>query len=350
VCFSFLKTQSGIETSDKPSNHLRDDGADEVVDTALVDATDETDVTILSPVCSPRVLDDPVLLAILLTITDKENTMVHGLSRARLLIDAIVVEAPEGGIDSNRKRAVGVESSNHGILVLIDGEPLGEVILDLLLVKLASLVNTAIRIHILINHAVLDSILEHIGHQTTLATLIADLLSGARIDHALLITIDNLLLRDGRKLLVGKEPDTLHVASSRESIARAALLLILDRSDSTFLSPVLVFRIVLGRNIGHSGTRHLVDRNHTEVLGSELLLSKISKLVQLEDSTAALTVEVTDKSVVALESIEAVNMLLSTVVHLAVLKAPIDEDIIDVSSENTADEKCQDEILHYYKQ
>jgi len=196
--------------------HLRDDGANKVLDTALVLAADETDVTLLTPAASPGVLDNPVLGAPFLTITDKQNTVVHARGRANRVVDTSGVEAPIGSIKSNRKRAVGVKSSDHGILVGIDHEPLGEVILDLGLVDPAGLVNTNIRIVLLADHANTDSIGESIGHQTTVAALIADLLGSARIVHAVLIAVNELLLRDERKSLVCNEPGTLHAASGRE--------------------------------------------------------------------------------------------------------------------------------------
>jgi len=266
--------------------------------------------------------------------------VVHTSGRARGVIDTARVEGPVGGIKSNRKRTVGVKSSNHGVFVVINHGPLAEVILDLALVELASLVNTDIRIIFLRDHTDADSIGESIGHETTLATLITNLGSSARIVHAILFTVNELLLRDKRKLLVGKEPGTLHAASGRESPARTTVLLILDVSDSTIIYPVLGIRIVSKTIPGKRvTTRDLTDGENTEVLGGEFFLSKISKLVKSK-VTLALTVEVTNKSVVALESIVTGNMLLSIVVDLTMLDGPVNELIIDISSKSAADEDC----------
>jgi len=273
--------------------------------------------------------------------------VVHASGRARGIIDTAAVEAPVGGIKSNRERTVLVETSDHGVLVVLNPAPLGEVVLDLRLIELASLINTDIRIVSLIDHTDTDSISESIGHETTVAALIANLLSGAREDHAVLLAIDKLLLRDGRKLLVGKEVSTLHVASGRESPAGTAVLLVLDGSDGTVVDPVLRGRIVTDV-IGESLTAgHLSDGHGTKVLGGELLLSEVSILVQSKGGLA-LTVEVTDKSEVALESVVAGDVLLGAVVHLVVLDGPVDELVIDVGGESAGDEKsdCNKDSLH----
>jgi len=331
---------------------LCNDGADEVVDTTLVLATDKTDVTLLTPGCTPRVLDEPVFSTLLSTITNKKDTVVHTSRRARGIIDTARVEAPVLSINTDRKRTVSVKSSDHGLLIVVNHELLAEVILDLALVNLASLVNTDIRIVLLRLHTNTDSIRESIGHQTTIATLITDLLSCARIDHALLITVDKLLLRDDGELLVSDEPGTLHVASGRESPAGTAVGLILDMSDSTVLDPILRLGIV-GKLVDRksSSTRDLIDRKNTKILGGEFLLSKIGKLVKSE-SALALTVKVTDKCIVALESVVAGDVLLSIVVDLTMLDGPVDELIINVGSKSAADKDSDSNknSLHCVKQ
>jgi len=315
------------------------DSADEVVDTALVLATDKTDEALLTPRGAPRVLDDPVLGAVLNTVTDEEDTVVHASGGARALVDATAVEGPVGRINTDRERALSVESSDHGVLVLVDELPVREVVGSLGSIVLAGLVNTLVGVISLSLHALTDGIGEGIGHETTVAALIADLLGGARIDHAVLLAVNELLLGEGRKLLVGNKVDTLHVASGRESPARAALSLVLDGSDGTIGVPVLLLRIVTeavdleGSNLtGHGG-----DGHGAEVHRRELLLSHVSELVQGEEATA-LTVEVTDKSPVGLEGVELGNVLLSVLVALAKLDLPVGEVLIDISSASSGGE------------
>jgi len=329
---------------------LCDDGADEVVDTTLVLATSKTEEALLTPSDIPRVLDDPVLGTPLLTITNNENTVVHAGVRASGIIDTAVVEAPVGSINTNRERAVGVKSSDHGVLVLIDESPLGEVVLDLALVELASLVNTLVRIVILADHTDTDSISESVGHETAITAVITDLLSSAREDHAILLTVDKLLLRDNRELLVGNKVSTLHSTSGRESPARTTVGLVLNLGDSTIINPVLGSRVVTDGIRDSVDTRELTDRHHTKVLGGELLLSKISKLVKSKD-TLLLTVKVLNESKVALESLVADSLLLSTVVNLVVLDGPLNELVIDVRGENTGDDESNDkDSLHCNRQ
>jgi len=318
---------------------LSDDGADEVVDAALVLATDKTDVTLLTPGCTPRVLDDPVVGAVLNTITDKKNTVVHASAGAGGLVDASAVEGPVGGINTDRERTLSVESSDHGVLVGIDELPVREVILGLGGVVLAGLIEALVRIVILSHHALTDGISEGVGHEATVAALVADLLGGAGIDHAVPLAVNELLLRERRKLLVGNKVDTLHVAGGREGPAGTARGLVLDASDGTVVDPVLAGGIVAksvdlesGNLTGLGGNGH-----GTEVGGSKLLLSHVSKLVQGEEATA-LTVEVTDKSPVGLESVELGNMLLSVLVALAKVRLPVGKVMIDISSESSSSE------------
>jgi len=264
--------------------------------------------------------------------------VVHAIRRARGIIDSAAVEAPVGGIKSDRERAVVVKSSDHGVLISINEAPGSEVVLDLALVELASLVNTDIRIVVLRDHTDADSIGESIGHEATVAARVADLLGGAREDHAILLAVDELLLRDKRKLLVSKEVSTLHAASGRESPAGTAVGLILDLSDGTVVDPVLGGRVVSETINSKSVLTRGLDGLEAEVLGSELFLGKVSELVELEVSLA-LTVEVTDKSKVALVDLVAVDVLLGAIVVLVELDGPVDELVIDVSGESTGDEE-----------
>jgi len=299
-------------------------------------------------VLTPRVLDEPVLGTVVLTITTEKNTVVHSGRGAETVIDTVAVESPVSGIKSNSERTVGVKTSNHGLLLAVDITPLGEVILDLALVELASLSNTLVRIILLADHTNTDGIGESIGHETTLATVIAVLLSTTREDHAIVLTVDKLLLRDKRKLLVGNKVGTLHSTSGRESPAGTAALLVLDRSDGTVLNPVLLLGIVIIIIRDGFQARHLVDGHHTKVLGSKLFLRKISKLVELESSLATLTVEVTDKSPVALEVVVTIHVLLRSGVNLTVFVAPINELFIDVNGKNCTDEKGnKNNSLHF---
>jgi len=264
------------------------------------------------------------------------------------VIDTAMVKAPVGGINSNGKRTLIVKSTDHGILLGILVHLLaGEVVPLHLVIKLASLSNSLVRIILLADNTVPDGIVERDGHVTTIAALVAS------TESTVVITIDKLLLGKGRKLLVGKEVSTLQSTSGREGPAGTTLFLVLDRSDSTLLDPVLGSRIGLVAVVlvVRVVLRHLGDRDKVEVPGGELFLRKISELSQTENSILALTVKVTNKGVVILESVVTGDVLLNTVVNLVVLHGPIHEKVIDISGgESTADEESNNnkDSLHYY--
>ena len=74
-----------------------------------VDSSLHLHVALLAPLCSPRVLDDPIVRA----IADNEDGVIDILMTAsRFLIDPLRVEheAMMAGIDGNRHRA----NSGHG--------------------------------------------------------------------------------------------------------------------------------------------------------------------------------------------------------------------------------------------
>jgi len=221
---------------------LCNDGVNKVVDTALVLLTDETDVTLLTPGWTPRVLDQPVFLAVMDTIADKKNTVVKSLA-ADDREDTTDVELPESSINTNRERTDVVKSSDHIHISAVNCTPIREVVESLAAGIFAFAVLSLVRILLLSGNTLTDSIAQGIGHKTTIATTVANLLT--LVLHAIVITINKLLLRKNRKFAMSNLVDTLHIASHRERPAAAALTLILDRSNSTILNPVLLLRIIL---------------------------------------------------------------------------------------------------------
>jgi len=130
------------------------------------------------------------------------------------------------------------------------------------------------------------------------------------------IAINELLLREGRKLAVGDLVDTLHVASNRERPAAAALALVLDRSHSTVLNPVLLLGVVRERLVGgrkERGTREVLG-DLVKIDGSELLRRKISELIEAEARTVGDILEhlvhLENKGLVGGEHADAVLLLL----------------------------------------
>jgi len=311
---------------------LCDDGVNKVVDTALVLLTDETEVTLLTPGLAPRVLDDPVLLGTLNTITDKKNTVVKTLA-ADNAEDTADVELPEGSINTNRQRTDVVKSSDHVSVSAVDSTPVRELVLARASLVLALLNLALVRILALSGHTLTDTIGHSVGHKATVATAVADLL--ALVLHAVVIAINKLLLRKSGKLTVSNLVDTLHVASDRERPAAAARALVLNRGDSTIIDPVLLLRIILkslGGGRKELGTREVLG-DLMEVLSSKLLGSKVSKLSETEARTSRITLEslvhLENGALVLGKDLKTGLLLLSAEVHGLVLSLPLLPLMID---------------------
>jgi len=265
-------------------SRLCDDGVNEVVDSTFVLLTDETDVTLLTPASTPGVLDQPVLLIVVNTVTNKKNTVVKILT-TESAPDTTKVELPKRSIDTNRERTEIVKGSDHSVISAVDCTPVLEVIESLALVVVASVFLGLVGILLLSGHTILDSITQSIGHKTTSATLITALLT--LVGHALMITINKLLLRKNRKFTMSNLVHTLHIANNRESPAAAAATLILNRSHSTLSDPVLLLRIFAHRLLARRKefTTREVPRDWMKISSSKLLRSKISKLVESKAGT-----------------------------------------------------------------
>jgi len=191
------------------------------------------DEALVTPRGTPRVLDNPVVLARVSAITNSQDTVVQVLGRAQgLIVDTRLVELEGvvGSIDGNRDGANGgngrLESSlrtSLDILVAGDGTTrVGRVVT-------ASTITSSVGVRSLsVKTLGLDDILESIVHQTTVATLVT-LLGGA---------VNQVLLRKGDELASGLEVGTLNGTSGGERPARTALALILDGGDVALSAPV----------------------------------------------------------------------------------------------------------------
>jgi len=86
------------------------------------------------------------------------------------------------------------------------------------------------------------------------------------------ITIDDLLLRERKKLAMLKEVGTLEGNNSGESPAGTALLLILDGIDSTLVTPIeVVGKTISNLNISTSNISRNSKRNTVTILIRETI-------------------------------------------------------------------------------
>jgi len=311
---------------------LCEDSVNKVINTALVLLTDETKVTVLTPAVTPRVLDEPVLLAVVLTITSKKNTVVKS-GTADDTEDTTEVELPESGINTNGQRTDVIKSSDHIDISAINCTPVRELVKSLAAVIRAGTSLGLVRILVLSGHTFTDTIGHGIGHKATITGTIANLL--ALVLHAVMITINKLLLREDRKFTMSNLVDTLHIASNREGPAATAVALVLDRSHSTIFNPVLLLRIILKSLLGRRQERTTRDVGGelVKITSSELLRGKISKLVKSETSTVRFVlvhlVQLKNSALVLSENKETLTVFLTGNVFWLILTLPVLPFLID---------------------
>jgi len=146
--------------------------------TVVVSVSGHPDVTVHTPRGSPRVLDDPVVLSVLRSITDDEDTMIEiGGRAARLVVDSRLVELErvEGGIDGNTDGADGgcggLEIGFAARLNVVErGDRSSHVVGVVAALKWAlGLIGIAV---LAVDTVVLDHVLESGVHLASIATII----------------------------------------------------------------------------------------------------------------------------------------------------------------------------------
>jgi len=204
------------------------------LDTADTDTVGDTDsdVTLLTPLGSPGVLDDVVVLTVLGTVTDGEDGVIH-LSSALGGGDDTTGVLMEGwlvSLNTNGDWLLG-----NGSLKLIWGVlwnilRLGDLNLTFGLVVLAveEWGLGSVWVVGLGLHGVALGVLEGSVWHTTVATKVA-IEVGA---------VNELLFGEGDEVASGEEMSTFHSTGGRERPAGTALTLVLDWGNGTLGSPV----------------------------------------------------------------------------------------------------------------
>lgn len=267
--------------------------------------------------------------------------MVHGGGGADGGVETALVEGPVGSINTDGERTVGLDSLHEVSLSLADSLVLSELVGSLGGIVGASASDSLVGVLSLSHHAVLDTVLHGNGHPATVAALVASDARGG--DHAAVVAIDELLLREGRKNVVLEVVGSLHIGDDREGPAGTAGSLVLDTVDGALLSPVKVLIDTSGGDEGALG----VDGDGVEVGSGELLLAHVSELVELEVGTT-LRVEGSDELLVLSVVLEALDVVLGRVVDLAVLHGPLDELVVHVVTDGDgSEEKDSKDSLHF---
>jgi hypothetical protein len=261
------------------------------------------DVTLITPECSPRVLDNPVVIS----VTNNKDTVVElGTAWARENTAPVGLEVHLVSLNGNRDGTLGDGGGKLVLVVLGDilvtGD--GDDVLGLLLLVAGTVLGSVWVVLLSVETTVLDNVLEGVVHETTVATHVAE---GAG-------AVNELLLREGDELAGGDGVGTLDGTGGGERPAGTALALVLDWGDGTLGSPV-------DRGSGLGGEENLVALTLGHGGGKVELLEfsrgEISELVDAKSvgvkTTGSLVVVLVDVSNVVSIDLHAVGLLLSGV-------------------------------------
>jgi hypothetical protein len=273
------------------------------------------DITRVTPRATPRVLDDESFITLNNVITDSEDTVVKIIT-AELLDNTTRIELEDKlvGLDGNSNGLVN-KSSLHSISIgnsdvsisLVDLISLGGIIRALLVDGLVRIVSFRF-------NTIFSSVFHSIAHQTTVATFVSSS-----------VAINELGFREGDEVLVVDEVETFKGTSSRESPARSAASLVLNRGDGTLSSPIdRGGEVVSAENLS-GGTSDL--GGVASVQEAEFFSGQISEMVQSEGNIILSLVEFKDGEIVVLEDLESELVFHTSRVALLVGLLPLGVEI-----------------------
>jgi len=220
--------------------------------TVVVVVSDHPDVAILSPRCSPRVLDNPIVLVVssIMAIANDQDSMVKSSGGAICIVvhsASVAHEARSGGINSNRDGTNSANGLFQGVLI----EP-SDVDISCHLGSVVGGVVTAGVLHSIVG----------IGSFGVNATIGLDVLesillpaSFAAVVTVWVATVDKVLLGEGYERLGLAEPLSFQGTGGGEGPAGATLTLVLDRSHRSVLTPVdgIRYGFIIRGNEGFAG-------------------------------------------------------------------------------------------------
>ena len=206
------------------------DGGDEALILAVFDA----DVTFLTPLGGPGVLDDPVGSGVGQIVANNKHAMIN-LSRCTVGHDASGVGLPSGSVDGDGERSNVGDGGGHGGFGVGNVDVAGDVGAGGLAGAVARgdlTVTRDVRVVGFTSHVtvpVLDDSGPGVVHETAVAAVVAG------------VAGDEFLFGEGDEVVAGEEPLAFGGTSCGERPAGAALALVLDVGDGTLLAPVDLF-------------------------------------------------------------------------------------------------------------
>lgn len=275
------------------------------------------DVSVVTPVSRPGVLDHPVVLTVLSTVTGGEHSvsLILDSARAGLIIEHSASVEQEVLVDSHTDRD-GTDVGD-GILELLHGERSGQDVVGDLdgsssLVVVAPAIDTEVVTVVLIGHQ--TTVVDHPSVGAEILTSVATIVT--KVPRA----IHQVLLGELAQLAVLEEVLSLEHSSGTVGPARTAHALVLDLGDSSLLSPV--------DELGALSVAHgvlvvgvvLVGAALQTQEGADLSIGTIGEVVQLELVGAVLAVDLLDVGLVGeevqLAGLELVGVLVGLLVVL----------------------------------
>jgi hypothetical protein len=253
------------------------------LDAALVAATTDAEVTLLSPVSIPGVGASPVLLTVLNTVADKLDSMTTLITTRSVVIDTAGV-AHEISIDSesNLEGTVGGKLGLH-VLLTDDGVGLGALALVSVPVKRriaraavgasrsvhAGIVTGGVRSTVVGDNTDVNPVDPSAARLSTIAVTAASIARlGAAVD---------ILSRESDNLTLVDTLTITHGLSSTESPAGTTVLLVTDILHGVALGPVGAGIEFLG-GIGNLSSRELL---HSPGVGMDVLHVDTKKTTSL---------------------------------------------------------------------
>jgi len=285
-----------------------------------------SEVSVLSPVSSPRVLDNPERRALGVVITDQQDSVIRARVGAILIgitisDDSAGVAHEESSIEGDGQRTMGDHVGDDVSGISVESGPVGDGGYGRISAGAGALFSSVWIIGFSGETLVCDDVFVGQPWKTSSASTVAKIGLGLQ---ASVGTVDDPLFREGRNWAVSsQEPLSFNVFSSREGPARSTLLLILNSAHCVFGSP-----IEGGGNLDSFDLCHSVIWPQASISGIKashqiLLLefrgSHVRKFVDAKSGKRVRLVQISEVLQVVLEVAQSLVVLSNVLVCLAVI-------------------------------
>jgi len=321
------------------------DRAGGIVETASASSLNDSEVSALSPISTPAVLDNPEALGAGGAIANNSNGVINtAWAAVRRVKDATVIGLQRASVDANGKGTVGCQPGSHVVFVtdlgrsseasvVGNGRLQGRMAVE---VDLAGLSACTVRIaRFRDNTTPGEDVLHSVPRETTIAALVARL--GTLVNAASVRAINKHLFRKQGSSLntVLNGIEGFHVGDSGKCPAATALALILDNGDLARSTPVKAGgsadrkseSVKLGHTFAIKARTSHTSSIHSEVSVSalEVLFGNVGELVH--DKSGFSVVQLVELHLVHVltEGAEASSFLFGSRVDTVVLELPLGE-------------------------